>query len=286
MNYAGFYINLDRRVDRRAEIEAELARCGLTDAYMRFSATDGNALGFPNPHIKSGEMGCFASHYMLLKQNLDETRPLHIIEDDVIFSSASAQAINGVIDRGLFGDCDIVYTDVLIPLLNDAYKAYKEFYDATVTRDKNGNIAKVAFSVVDLKGLLFGSTSSYMVNKNSIRKLHELYRHEISNEPRTSNDLFIRRLCHEGALKVGCLFPFATSVRLDHIVETDINRDYHQMSALAVHLARYSFFVGADMRKCQEYLDKFMPLPPQTDRHAQILSHLLAFSLTGNYRSF
>jgi hypothetical protein len=37
MSYLGFYINLDRSRERRAEIEAELARHNLAQAYTRFT---------------------------------------------------------------------------------------------------------------------------------------------------------------------------------------------------------------------------------------------------------
>ncbi len=286
MDYAGIYINLDRRPDRRAEIESELARHGLRDAYRRFSAVEGNGLSLSNPHLKDGEIGCFSSHTMLLQENLDQDMHLHVIEDDVIFSSSTAQAIHGIVAQGLFADYDILYTDVVVPLLNDAYKVYKSFYDATVTRDESGRIVKVAFSVINLKGLIFGSTSSYLVNKKSIRKIHDMYHRELTSEPCQPIDLFVRKLCNEGALKIGCLFPFVTSVQLDHIVETDIVRPYHEMSALATHLARYSFFIDADFDQCQHYLDTYLPVPRSADQHAGILAHLLAFSLTDGYRSF
>ena len=208
-----------------------------------------------------------------------------MIEDDIILAPTTASSITTIVDQGL-GGYDIVYTDVLIPLLNDAYKGYKAFYDALVTRDQAERVTKARFTILDLKTLLFGSTSSYLVNKNSIKKLHDLYEKEITHEPRQSIDLFIRQLCNEGALKVGCLFPFVTSVRLDHIVETDIARDYHEMSALATHLARYSFFIDADLDKCQHYLNTYMPVPANPDKHTRILTHLLAFSLTDKYRSF
>ena len=284
MDYAGFYINLDRRAERSAEMESELARYGLKDAYNRFSAADGNTLNAPNPILKGGELGCFISHTLLLKQNLDSSKHLHVIEDDVIFSSCTAQALDWVIGQGHLAQYDIIYTDVFVPLLNDAYKAYKKFYDSAVKRDAYGNITSTSFSVVDLKGLIFGSTTSFLVNKQSIKKLHDLYAGEIARGASLPIDLFIRKLCGEGTLKVGCIFPFVTSVRLDHIIETDIARNYHQVSALAAHLARYSFFIGADFAKCQEYLEKYMPLP-QGDKHAQILDHLLAFSLTDNYKA-
>ncbi|MGB9153848.1 MAG: glycosyltransferase family 25 protein [Alphaproteobacteria bacterium] len=285
MNYAGYYINLDRRPDRRAEMEAELARYGLGGNYARFSAIEGNALGFPNPHLKVGEMGCFASHYKLLGENLGQDRHLHFVEDDTIFAPSFVQTMNGIFNRGLFTDYDIIYTDVWMPLLNDAYKNYRSFYDAMVKRDAAGKIVQAAFTVINMKGLMFGSTSSYFVNKTSIQKVYDAYAHEITHEPRQSIDLFIRKLSDEGELKVGCVFPFVTSVHLDHIVETDIARPYHEMSALAAHLGRYSFFIGADLNKCEEYLRKLMPLPPQPDQHTRILNHLLCYSMTDNYRA-
>src|ERR1700733_16232186 len=129
MDYRGFYINLDRRPDRRAEMEAELARYNLKEAYKRFSAADGNSLRGPNPHLKEGEMGCFTSHYLLLKENLGQTKPLHVIEDDVVFASCTGQAIRWAIEQGHLAKYDIIYTDIFVPLLNDAYKVYKKFYD-------------------------------------------------------------------------------------------------------------------------------------------------------------
>ena len=146
------------------------------------------------------------------------------------------------------------------------------------------NINSVAFNVVDLKSLMFGSTASMLINPQSIAKLNLLYAGELNKGLTLPIDLFIRKLTHEGRIRCGCIFPFVTSVRLDHIVATDISRDYHQMSALAAHLARYSFFVGADMNLCRNYAGKYLPLP-QPDAQGQILNHLLAFSLTDSYKA-
>jgi len=282
MDYAGFYINLDRRPERRADMEAELARHGF--AYTRFSAADGNSLKAPNPHLKEGEIGCFTSHHLLMKQNLEASRHLHVIEDDVMFAPAAKQAIDWVMGQGHLAQYDIIYTDIFVPLLNDAYKVYKKFYDTAVKRDAAGNISSVAFSVVNLQGLMFGSTASFLVNGASIKKLNDLYAGELARGASLPIDLFIRKLTHDGVIKTGCIFPFVTSVRLDHIVETDIVRSYHQVSALAAHLARYSFFVGADFKLCRDYLDKYLPLP-SGDAQSQILNHLLAFSLTDDYKA-
>jgi GR25 family glycosyltransferase involved in LPS biosynthesis len=285
MPYAGFYINLDRRPDLQAEMQAELARHGLADRYARYSAADGNALKLSNPHIKNGEMGCFTSHYLLLKQNLGSDKHIHIIEDDVIFGPQAKQVLDSVIGNPGFDDYDIVYTDVFVPLLNDVYKGYKKFFDRTVRLDAQGNIEKASFTVINLRGIGFGSTSSYFVNRHSIGKLHDLYAAEITSEPKTSNDLFIRRKVESGELKVGVLFPFITSVKLDHITETTIEHVHHKLSALAVHMARYAFYIGADRQLLKQYMAKFPP-PPATDYVGQTLGQLLLFSLTGDFESF
>jgi GR25 family glycosyltransferase involved in LPS biosynthesis len=67
-----FYINLDRRTDRRAEIEEELGRLGLP--YERFPAI---------PHPTSGIVGCGYSHLAILKMAKERGyRNVLIFEDD------------------------------------------------------------------------------------------------------------------------------------------------------------------------------------------------------------
>ena len=284
MDYAGFYINLDRRADRRAALEGELAQYGLQNAYKRFAAVEGNASKAPNSRLQDGETGCFLSHLALLKENLGSPRHLHIVEDDVVFSSCTAQAIQWAIGQGHLENYDIVYLDVFVPLLNDAYKAYKKFYDSAVKRDATGRIVSTAFSVIDLKGLIFGSTASFLVSKNAVQKLHDFHAQELARGLSLPIDLFIRKLCNDGVIKVGCIFPFVTSVRFEHVVDNDIARAKPQLSALAADIARYAFFIGADFAKCRDYLNKYMPLPAG-DEQTQILSHLLAFSLTDDYKA-
>ncbi len=98
MKYSGFYINLDRSADRRIALEKQLRQNGLDNHYTRFTASNGNSLNFPHSHLKEGEVGCFTSHYQLLKENQHHARPLHIIEDDVLFAPQTGQVLNWAID--------------------------------------------------------------------------------------------------------------------------------------------------------------------------------------------
>jgi GR25 family glycosyltransferase involved in LPS biosynthesis len=70
-----FYINLTERIDRRAQVEQQLSKVGLTN-FNRF-----NAIKLPN-----GALGCSMSHLKCLQlakeRNLDH---ILIVEDDIIF---------------------------------------------------------------------------------------------------------------------------------------------------------------------------------------------------------
>ena len=69
-----FYINLDRRPDRRAEIEGELARMGISGE--RFPAIE-NA---------DGAIGCMMSHLKVLQLAKERGYPnVLILEDDLTF---------------------------------------------------------------------------------------------------------------------------------------------------------------------------------------------------------
>ncbi|HEX9491129.1 MAG TPA: glycosyltransferase family 25 protein [Stellaceae bacterium] len=289
MSYTGFYINLDRSRERRAEIEAQLAQHKLEHVYARFKAADGNALDLPNPHLKSGEMGCFTSHYLLLKKNLDAPKHLHVIEDDVVFSSHVEKVIRATIDNGGINSYDIIFTDTYIPINVDAFRMYKELYDRSVVRDGSGAIVNAAFNVIDLAGLLFATTSSYLVNAKSIRKLYNIYTKEITNSPRVPIDLLIRAKAAQGVIKVGCIFPFITSIRLDGGLDTtiadraEIGR-HDKLTVLAGDIARQSFFVEASLSKCRDFADKFLA-PPPGDTHHALLTSILGFAIGSGYRA-
>jgi GR25 family glycosyltransferase involved in LPS biosynthesis len=70
-----FYINLQERIDRKAQVEQQLSKAGLTH-FNRF-----NAIKLPN-----GALGCSMSHLKCLQlakeRNLDH---ILIVEDDIIF---------------------------------------------------------------------------------------------------------------------------------------------------------------------------------------------------------
>ncbi|MDX2027822.1 MAG: glycosyltransferase family 25 protein [Alphaproteobacteria bacterium] len=286
MGYTGFYINLDRSTVRRAEIEAELSRYGLSGHYQRFVAAEGNPQSFPNPaKLKEGEMGCFRSHYLLLKANVNSSKPLHVVEDDAVFSQFTGDALRAVIAEGNLNHYDIVYTDLFIPTSNVLYRELKKAYDKNIVRDATGRVTQAYFSVMDMKGQKFASTASFLVNPQAIGKLHHLYEAELVKGPTLPIDLYICQKAAEGVLKVGCVFPYVTSIKVALESDTTIRGSNPQLSEFAANLVRRSFFIEADLQDCLEQARKFLPLPPE-DQQLQLLTHILGFSVTDKYIRF
>ncbi|HTX39865.1 MAG TPA: glycosyltransferase family 25 protein [Bryobacteraceae bacterium] len=88
-------INLVRSTDRREWIESNLARIGLTfEIFAGVDAFRGEHVGISRYNeaaarrdlhrpMAAGEIGCFASHYLLWQRCLSAREPLVIMEDDV-----------------------------------------------------------------------------------------------------------------------------------------------------------------------------------------------------------
>ena len=72
-----FYINLDRRMDRRQQVEQELASLGISQPFIqRFKAIE----------MTNGSVGCSMSHLHLLQRAYNEGWPyIMIVEDDIQF---------------------------------------------------------------------------------------------------------------------------------------------------------------------------------------------------------
>jgi len=145
MEYHIFYINLDKRTDRREQIEYELQRMGLKGE--RFSAV----------YHEFGEYGCSVSHYKVLQiAKARGYKNILIFEDDFEFI-VSKEVFEQNMEALANVDFDIVMLGYSIqkwepysPLLmkvNDAtttsgYIINEKFYDALIDNLKE-NITKL-----------------------------------------------------------------------------------------------------------------------------------------------
>lgn len=103
-------INLARSKDRRELIEGNLARLGIAfDVFEGIDGCRGELAGisqydeavalrdFKRP-LAAGEIGCFASHYLLWQRCIEAREPLVIMEDDVLVDDGFDRALETVSD--------------------------------------------------------------------------------------------------------------------------------------------------------------------------------------------
>jgi glycosyl transferase family 25 len=139
-----FYINLDRRLDRRAEIEAEFEKIGLS--VERFPAIDKNP----------GIVGCGLSHLAVLKMAKERgLKNVLIFEDDFQFLVSKEEFWTQMEQLFMSG----VQYDVV--MLGYSLEKKTEFND-------------LLYKVVEAS-----TASAYLVNERFYDKLIELYENAI-----------------------------------------------------------------------------------------------------------
>jgi hypothetical protein len=123
-----------------------------------------------------------------------------------------------------------------------------------------------------------------IISPFAIEKLAALHAGALENGTSKPIDLFLREKADEGSLRIGCLFPFVTSVRLESSVfGSAIDPSPQHYSRIAGTLARHAFFLDCDWDKCREFIRGYLALPQQDDQ-LEILTRILGFSLDERFR--
>ena len=289
MQYRGFYINLDQNVERRTHVEKQLSAYTLTSRYTRFPACLGNALNLKAPKLSSGAIGCFSSHYQLLKSQISSPTHLHVVEDDIVFSPAIASLLDSLLAQGVMDDCDMLYTDILIPIdLGHLRDLSLRFRQSTILNEDGGVKSISNFSVLALKDRIFACTSSFLVNKNSIAKIASILDEAVQTEITLPIDLYFRQKTREGRIISGCLFPFLTTVSMPLSRVSDVKLSSPQnldTSICATTLLRNLFFVHSKPRELLASSEILLGLAPMDDRD-KIIANICRFGLSHNFESF
>jgi GR25 family glycosyltransferase involved in LPS biosynthesis len=241
---AGIYVNLDRRPDRRQQIEAQLRQFGLEGAYHRLAATDG--LTLPKPLYRSaGVVGCFISHMRAIGAAAAVRRPVHIVEDDIVLSRHVAPFMRYLATSRLFDHFDIIFLDMWVDLNAENFAAYHAAYVRSGAGG-GGGFDPARMQVLDLRDLRVGSTVSYVVSPAKAAMIAQLLREEAIASPRFAVDRFMNRLCKAGVLRAAVVLPFLTSVDIGSSASSDTTELDPEVIRLCL-LARSGFFVDRDM---------------------------------------
>jgi GR25 family glycosyltransferase involved in LPS biosynthesis len=246
MPFSGFYINMDKSKDRDQAMRTQLEALSLMDRYSRFPAVDGTTQSRLT-YRSAGEVGCFLSHYLLLRQNIGSLYHLHVMEDDAVLSLSTAEVIERiVVTGGILQEYDIIMTEADLGNNIEMISYYKNIVAASLAETVQEG-GPVNIQVLDISNKAFCCTSSLLINNNSISKICGLLESELSGAIRQPVDLFVRFLANNGYLRIGVTMPFITSVPIHSgIASTIRNRDRNLPSLLI----RRALFLNCDAKAC------------------------------------
>jgi GR25 family glycosyltransferase involved in LPS biosynthesis len=250
MEFSGRYINMAASTERRGQMEEQFARLGCADRYERFDAVDGRSIVDIPTSLSPAELGCFMSHYHCITAGGSAEKHVHIVEDDVVFAAQTVSLLSQVPDE-IMDQCDILFTDIFVPLNAQAIFNLMEYYRPTgmieARRLPPDQRYPSCLMFANIRPIDFGGATSYVVNKNSRHKLRRLLDQRMNHGVSEPIDMAIRKMANAGELSAYCVLPFLTSIRPDSIYKTTmVDRGQDKSTEMAFFLLRNYFFVGKD----------------------------------------
>lgn len=285
--YCGFYINLERSLDRRAAMQAQLAKLGLAPLYTRFSAVDGaNLRQLGQCAISAGELGAFLSHTGVLAQAAARQQPVHVLEDDALLSASTGTVLSDIVSAGLLNQFDLIFTDTFVAPDLGMIKAINAAFERAETHGLPG-IRLDALELTDISRMNFACLTSYMLAPRGLQRVLPLLRAEIDRGPKLPIDLFLRQCANAGIIRAGLLTPFVTGFRLEDVARSTIGAAAAttEKSVMVLAVLRYLFFIERDIAFARGCLARALaglrPAP-----NAELVLQALGFVLSGDFRQF
>ena len=119
----------------------------------------------------------------------------------------SGPTIEEIASLDAFSDYDILFTGTYVPLHNQIYNRLKKRYEWLVSKSKSAGRQLVCV-IEDY----YAGTASYIVKPAAIQKMVDIYEETLSKGAKLPVDLCIRQKARQQTIRVGCIFPFITSL--------------------------------------------------------------------------
>ncbi|BDU54770.1 glycosyltransferase family 25 protein [Limnohabitans sp. TEGF004] len=166
----GYYINLDRSVERRLQFEGALQRSELEFHIQRFPAINGQEYPVQNKNLSFGQWGCWLSHLSIIEHHVNNVTNdlVLILEDDSCFDKNLNLAHDLI--KNYQEDWDIIYLDGTFVEVGDMISINNILHNSAV------NIPKI--HDIHHETTIYG-THGYILNYKNIKKVHELLKNNI-----------------------------------------------------------------------------------------------------------
>jgi len=230
------YINLDSASDRKAAIESSFQNT-LPHGWKleRVSATVARDVENVPGNISPVEKACFLSHQKIIQSTLESGNHEMIVEDDCVFSRNAFRIVDDLTSGLDDKTWDLLFLEVGIGDTGQMIDLKME---------RNRLAAERQISLLKLSKLSFFGSLSYVVNKNSKRKILQC----LSKFTRLDlqYDLALRHLIHGGELNGLAVFPFITTPST-HAKNSSIQKDETQQTDEILILFRNLMFMDRDV---------------------------------------
>jgi GR25 family glycosyltransferase involved in LPS biosynthesis len=275
--YRGLFINLDRSVDRRVRMEAQLKKLNLQERYSRFSAVDGQTLTGTPGAITANEYACFQSHCLAIESAKDARGTTHILEDDIDVAPELEQVICSLDAKGLLDPFDLVFTDTGVNFEPLLLRRLKQLFD------RSWHSQPRKFNVLDFVNAYQCGFTSYLVPAGAAQKVASVLRQAIDAGPQVPIDILVRQEAQGGRLRLGCIFPFITCVQVGEVGQTTITDrgNETEISRAIIALLRYSFFAARDLENLPPSLLERLHAH-DNDAHHRLITAVLGFVVSAD----
>jgi GR25 family glycosyltransferase involved in LPS biosynthesis len=282
--YQGYYINLERNVERRERFLASLNKTDVPGRYERFTGVDGPAAAATHPtKLDPGNLGCWLSHLAILRRMLDSAGPsrvpekhLHMVEDDCVLAPEIGRMLDTTLAIADEKDpsWDLIFTEVF---MTPELRVFLRFAKAMAEYRKAGSSA-----LLPLKASGFAGTSSYLVNRRSMEKYLKVMDGNWSRG--VAIDIFVRAAIDQNHLKAYCIVPFPTTVSVDADA-SDIRGPANRSRAVFDNLRR-SFYVHADHAAQLAWLKQVIDAGAPADPLKKVFLETVRFILSDDFEMF
>ena len=140
------------------------------------------------------------------------------------------------------------------------------------------------FNVIEINNQYVFGSEIYLVPSKAVKKVLSILSNGLEAGPQLPIDLFIRREAHEGRLRLGCIFPFVTSIQFDEVGRSTLGHAQEHLDLREVfHLLRYFFFVGRDTKRLQSFvLDKLRAR--DSDQYRKRITNVLSLLSSSEFK--
>ena len=290
----GYYINLDRSLERRAHMEQQIQNLQLDTWIQRFDAIDGRKQAPETNREIASIQGCFLSHRMLIEQSNPESLLL-VLEDDVDFSPSLPAILTADVLTHFVNsqpEVDIIFLDCLaylnsMQLLQDAAQAYMPYGKAALEKSTTERRGVPTVNIIDAHQNYAVAAAAYIVTPHGKQRLKPAFA-QLPSTHAVAIDHFYAGLIQSGQLHARIFLPYLAtpSVSLSQVSTLTDDARHHWSEPpeiVAGHLALRRLLFAGDCH-AQELRAMVTPLLEQYGPTPERLLALEIIDAVNNWR--